>query len=76
MSIQGLKSIILIVVVFWIFVGWDTVYGDYAACFNSEKDYRHFLIDNSNSSDYTVTFPCPTNNNLLNQTIPEDESGN
>jgi hypothetical protein len=76
MSIQGLKSIILIVVGFWIFISWHNVYGDYAACFDSEKDYRHFLIDNRNSSDYTVKFPCPTNNNLLNQTIPEDESGN
>jgi hypothetical protein len=75
MSIQGVKSIILIVVGFWIFIGWHNVYGDYAACFNSEKDYRHFLIDNSNSSDYTIIFPCPTNDSLLNQTIPVDESG-
>ena len=75
MSIQGVKSIILIVVGFWIFIGWNTVWGDYAACFNSEKDYRHFLIDNTNRSDYSVTFPCPTNDSLLNQTIPKDESG-
>jgi hypothetical protein len=75
MSIQGVKSIILIVVGFWMFIGWHNVYGDYAVCFNSEKDYRHFLINNTNSNDYTVTFPCPTNDNLLNQTIPEDESG-
>jgi hypothetical protein len=75
MSIQGVKSIILIFVASWIFIGWDTVYGDYAVCFNSEKDYRDFLIDNRNSSDYTITFPCPTNDNLLNQTLPNDESG-
>ncbi len=72
MSIQGVKSIILIVVGFWIFIGWHTVYGDYAACFNSEKDYKQFLVDNSN---YNVIFPCPTNHNLLNQTLPNDESG-
>jgi hypothetical protein len=75
MSIQRVKSIILIVVGFWISIGGHTVYGDYAACFNSEKDYRHFLIDNMNRSDYSVTFPCPTNDSLLNQTIPNDESG-
>ena len=75
MSIQGAKSIILIVVASWIFMGWYTVYGDYAACFDSEKDYRQFLIYNTNSGNYNVIFPCPTNNNLLNQTIPEDESG-
>lgn len=74
MSIQVVKSIILIVVGFWIFIGWNSVYGDYAVCFNSEKDYKHFLIDSRNS-DYTVNFPCPANNNLLNQTIPKDESG-
>jgi hypothetical protein len=72
MSIQGVKSLILIVVGFWIFIGWHTVYGDYAACFNSEKDYKQFLVDNSN---YNVIFPCPTNYNLLNQTVPNDESG-
>jgi hypothetical protein len=75
MSIQGVKSIILIVVGFWIFIGWHNVYGDYAACFTSEKDFRHFLIDNRNTSDYTVRFPCPANDNLLNQTLPNDESG-
>ena len=75
MSIQGVKSMILIVVASWIFIDWHTVYGDYAACFNSEKDYRQFLIDNRNTSDYTVIFPCPVINNLLNQSIPEDESG-
>ena len=72
MSIQGVKSIILIVVGLWIFIGWHTVYGDYAACFNSEKDYKQFLIDNR---DYRVIFPCPANDNLLNQTLPIDESG-
>jgi hypothetical protein len=72
MSIQGVKSIILIVVGFWIFIGWHTAYGDYAACFNSERDYKQFLIDNR---DYFVKFPCPTNDNLLNQTLPKDESG-
>ena len=75
MSIQGVKSIILIVVASWIYIGWHTVYGDYAACFNSERDFRDFLIDNRNTSDYTVVFPCPTNDNLLNQTLPKDESG-
>jgi hypothetical protein len=72
MSIQGVKSIILIVVGPWIFIGWHTVDGDYAACFNSEKDYKQFLIDNR---DYLVKFPCPTNHSLLNQTLPMDESG-
>ena len=71
MFIQGVKSIILVVVGFWIFIGWHTTYGDYAACFNSERDYKQFLIDNR---DY-VKFPCPTNDNLLNQTLPMDESG-
>jgi len=75
MSIQGVKSIILIVVGFWIFIGWHNVYGDYAACFNSEKDYKHFLIDIRDRSDYFVKFPCPTNDSLLNQTLPKDESG-
>jgi len=74
MPIQEVKSIILIVVGFWIFIGWHTVDGNYAACFNSEKEYKHFLIDSSNR-DYFVTFPCPTNDNLLNQTLPKDESG-
>lgn len=75
MSVQGVKSIILIVVGFWIFIGWHTVYGDYAACFNSERDYKQFLIDNTDRSDYTVKFPCPTNGNLLNQTFEEDKLG-
>jgi len=72
MSIQEVKSIILIVVGFWIFIGWHIVYGDYAACFNSERDYKQFLIDHE---DYFVKFPCPTNVNLLNQSLPKDESG-
>jgi hypothetical protein len=72
MSIQGAKSIFLIVVGLCIFIGWHTVYGDYAACFNSEKDYKQFLIDNR---DYLVKFPCPANDSLLNQTVPMDESG-
>ena len=75
MSIQGVKSIILIVVGFWIFIGWHTAYGDYAACFNSERDYKQFLIGIGDRSDYLVKFPCATNDSLLNQTIPEDESG-
>ena len=73
MPIKGVKSVILIVVAFWIFIGWHTVYGDYAACFNSEKDYKQFLA--SNSTGYITSFPCPANDTLLNQNIPEDESG-
>jgi hypothetical protein len=73
MSIQGVKSIILIVVGFWIFIGRYNVYGDYAVCFNLEKDYKKFLT--SNNTGYIASFPCPANDNLLNQTIPEDESG-
>ena len=42
--------------------------------FNSEEDYRQFLIYNTNSGDYNVIFPCPTNDSLLNQTLPKDES--
>jgi hypothetical protein len=71
MSIQGVKSIILIVVGFWIFIGWHTVYGDYAACFNSEKDYKHFLT--SNNTGYIASFPCPANDNLLNQTFNDND---
>ena len=81
-QVQGVKSItiILIVVGFWIFIGigWhnNTVYGDFAACFNSERDYKEFLIDNNNR-EYLVTFPCPTNenDNLLNNILPKNESG-
>ena len=73
MSIQGVKSIILIVLAFWIFIGWDAVYGDYAACFNSEKDYKQFLT--SNNTGYIASFPCPTNDGLLNQNLSKDESG-
>lgn len=73
MSIKGVKSVILIVVAFWIFIGWHTVYADYAACFNSEKDYKQFLA--SNSTGYITSFPCPANDTLLNQNIPNDESG-
>ena len=73
MSIQGVKSIILIVVAFWIFIGWQNVYWDYAACFNLEKDYKQFLT--SNNTGYIASFPCPANDSLLNQIIPEDESG-
>ena len=75
MFIQGVKSIILVGVGFWIFMGWHTTYGDYAACFNSERDYKQFLIDIGDRNDYLVKFPCPTNDNLLNQTLPKDESG-
>jgi len=73
MSIKGVKYVILIVVAFWIFIGWHTVYADYAACFNSEKDYKQFLA--SNSTGYITSFPCPVNDTLLNQNIPNDESG-
>ena len=73
MSIQGVKSIILIVLAFWIFIGWDAVYGDYAVCFNSEKDYKQFLT--SNNTGYIASFPCPTSDGLLNQNLSKDESG-
>jgi hypothetical protein len=72
-SIQGVKSIVLIVVAFWIIKGWNTVYADYAACFNSEKDYKQFLT--SNNTGYVASFPCPANDSLLNQNLTEDESG-
>jgi hypothetical protein len=73
MSIQGVKSVILIVVAFWIFMAWDTVYADYAACFNLEKDYKQFLT--SNNTGYIASFPCPANDSLLNQALLMDESG-
>jgi hypothetical protein len=47
------------------------VYGDYAACFNSEKDYKHFLT--SNNTGYIASFPCPANDNLLNQTFNDND---
>jgi hypothetical protein len=73
MSTQVVKSVILIIGAFWIFIGWHTVYGDYAACFNLEKDYKQFLA--SNSTGYITSFPCPANGPLLEQTITNYESG-
>ena len=75
MSIQLVKSVILIIVAFWIFISWHTVYGngDYAACFSLEKDYKQFLA--SNSTGYITSFPCPANGSLLEQTTTKDESG-
>ncbi|MGB5089505.1 MAG: hypothetical protein WBN72_01040 [Nitrososphaeraceae archaeon] len=58
---------------FWIFIGWHTVYGDYAACFNLERDYKQFLTNNN--TGYIASFPCPANDTLLKQTLPKDESG-
>ncbi|HEY6950556.1 MAG TPA: hypothetical protein VI146_08085 [Nitrososphaeraceae archaeon] len=73
MPFENFASIILIFGVFWMFIGWHIVYGDYAACFNLERDYKQFL--NGSNAGYIASIPCPANGTLLEQPIQKDESG-
>ena len=44
MSIKGVKSVILIVVAFWIFIGWPTVYGTTQLVLIRKKIINNFWL--------------------------------
>jgi hypothetical protein len=48
----------------------------YASCFSKLDDYFKERLRHINDTDYSVIFPCPEDDNLLNQTYDKDESGN
>jgi len=61
MSIKGVKSVILIVVAFWIFIGWPTVYGTTQLVLIRKKIINNFWL---------ATVRATSRHSHAQQTIP------